>query len=160
MKKIEKLIKEAKNDYVGLVIPKDLIDIAIKYFNDKYLTEYIDDLTEDEKRELVIDFSNRLGGLDYGLAEWYKDHNYKLITLTKEDFEDITEDTNAAKSAVDNRTLLIVHKNTLAINDVTDDVYFNDDEAVQFLSTVITNVYTIIPTYGKSLELKPHISIY
>lgn len=160
MKNIEKLIKEAKNDYVGLVIPKDLIDVAIKYFNDKCLTEYIDDLTEDEKRELVIDFYNELGELNYGLADWYKDHNYELITLTKEDFEDITEDTNAAKSAVDNRTLLIVHKNTLAINDVTDDVYFNDDEAVQFLSTVITNVYTIIPTYGKSFERKPHISLY
>lgn len=156
MKNIEKLIKEAKNDYVGLVIPKDLIDMVIKYFNDKYLTEYIDDLTEDEKRELVIDFCNGLGELDYGLVDWYKDHDYKLITLTKEDFEDVTE-----SPKVDDRTLLIVYFDTLYTNDKTDDIYFSNEEAKQFFMTSDNpSDYTVVPAFGKSFELKPHISIY
>ena len=158
MKKIETLIEKAKGKRIALVVPKELVDTATEYFNDDGFTEFAE-----ENREFGnfgIDYDNYAEEFDYGVQGFYVDQEYKLITLTKEDFKDITEDTNAAKSAVDNRTLLIVHKNTLAINDVTDDVYFNDDEAVQFLSTVITNVYTIIPTYGKSLERKPHISIY
>ena len=158
MKNIEKLIKEAKGKRIALVVPKELVDTATEYFNDDDFTEFTE-----ENREFGnfgIDYDNYAKEFDYGVQGFYVDQEYKLITLTKEDFKDITEDTNAAKSAVDNRTLLIVHKNTLAINDVTDDVYFNDDEAVQFLSTVITNVYTIIPTYGKSLERKPHVSLY
>ena len=158
MKKIETLIEKAKGKRIALVVPKELVDTATEYFNDDGFTEFAE-----ENREFGnfgIDYDNYAEEFDYGEQGFYVDQEYKLITLTKEDFKDITEDTNAAKSAVDNRTLLIVHKNTLAINDVTDDVYFNDDEAVQFLSTVITNVYTIIPTYGKSLERKPHISIY
>lgn len=158
MKNIEKLIEKAKGNKIALVVPKELVDTATEYFNDDGFTEFTE-----ENREFGnfgIDYDNYAKEFDYGVRGFYVDQEYKLITLTKEDFKDITEDTNAAKSAVDNRTLLIVHKNTLAINDVTDDVYFNDDEAVQFLSTVITNVYTIIPTYGKSLERKPHISLY
>ena len=158
MKKIETLIEKAKGKRIALVVPKELVDTATEYFNDDGFTEFAE-----ENREFGnfgIDYDNYAEEFDYGVQGFYVDQEYKLITLTKEDFEDITEDTNAAKSAVDNRTLLIVHKNTLAINDVTDDVYFNDDEAVQFLSTVITNVYTIIPTYGKSLERKPHVSLY
>ena len=158
MKKIETLIEKAKGKRIALVVPKELVDTATEYFNDDGFTEFAE-----ENREFGnfgIDYDNYAEEFDYGVQGFYVDQEYKLITLTKEDFEDITEDTNASKSAVDNRTLLIVHKNTLAINDVTDDVYFNDDEAVQFLSTVITNVYTIIPTYGKSLERKPHVSLY
>ena len=158
MKKIERLIEKAKGNKIALVVPKELVDTATEYFNDDGFTEFTE-----ENREFGnfgIDYDNYAEEFDYGVQGFYVDQEYKLITLTKEDFKDITEDTNAAKSAVDNRTLLIVHKNTLAINDVTDDVYFNDDEAVQFLSTVITNVYTIIPTYGKSLERKPHVSLY
>ena len=158
MKKIETLIEKAKGKRIALVVPKELVDTATEYFNDDGFTEFAE-----ENREFGnfgIDYDNYAKEFDYGVQGFYVDQEYKLITLTKEDFKDITEDTNAAKSAVDNRTLLIVHKNTLAINDVTDDVYFNDDEAVQFLSTVITNVYTIIPTYGKSLERKPHVSLY
>ena len=158
MKKIETLIEKAKGKRIALVVPKELVDTATEYFNDDGFTEFAE-----ENREFGnfgIDYDNYAKEFDYGVQGFYVGQEYKLITLTKEDFKDITEDTNAAKSAVDNRTLLIVHKNTLAINDVTDDVYFNDDEAVQFLSTVITNVYTIIPTYGKSLERKPHVSLY
>ena len=158
MKKIESLIEKAKDNKIALIVPEELIDTVEKYFDDDGLYDF----TREEAKNCSfgIDFDNDEKVLDYGVYDFYVDQEYKLITLTKEDFKDITEDTNAAKSAVDNRTLLIVHKNTLAINDVTDDVYFNDDEAVQFLSTVITNVYTIIPTYGKSLERKPHISLY
>lgn len=158
MKKIERLIEKAKGNKIALIVPEELIDSVEKYFDDDNLYDF----TRGEVNLSIfgIDFDNDEKVLDCGVYGFYVDQEYKLITLTKEDFKDITEDTNAAKSAVDNRTLLIVHKNTLAINDVTDDVYFNDDEAVQFLSTVITNVYTIIPTYGKSLERKPHISLY
>ena len=155
MKKIETLIENAKNDYIGLVIPNDLIDIAIKYFNDKDLTEYIDDLTEDEKRELVIDFSNEIDELDYGLVEWYKDHDYKLITLTKEDFEEVKSLT------FDNRTLLITYNNSLYVNNKTNDIYFSDEEVEQLFKTISNPFsYIVIPTYGNSLERKPHISLY
>ena len=158
MKKIETLIEKAKGKRIALVVPKELVDTATEYFNDDGFTEFTEENREFDN--FGIDYDNYAKEFNYGVQGFYVDQEYKLITLTKEDFKDITEDTNAAKSAVDNRTLLIVHKNTLAINDVTDDVYFNDDEAVQFLSTVITNVYTIIPTYGKSLERKPHVSLY
>ena len=155
MKKIETLIENAKNDYIGLVIPNDLIDIAIKYFNDKDLTEYIDDLTEDEKRELVIDFSNEIDELDYGLVEWYKDHDYKLITLTKEDFEEVKSLT------FDNRTLLITYNNSLYVNNKTNDIYFSDEEVEQLFKTISNPFsYIVIPAYGNSLERKPHISLY
>ena len=154
MKKIETLIENAKNDYIGLVIPNDLIDIAIKYFNNKDLTEYVNDLTEYEKRELVIDFCNGLGELDYGLAEWYKDHNYKLITLTKDDFKDITED-------VDNRTFIIMLYNRPVINSQSKTIYFNEEEYSQYLDTLdnLRDV-VIIPTYGKQFERTAHISFY
>ena len=155
MKKIETLIENAKNDYIGLVIPNDLINTVIKYFNNKDLTEYISDLSEYEKRELVIDFSNEIDELDYGLVEWYKDHDYKLITLTKEDFEEVKSLT------FDNRTLLITYNNSLYVNNKTNDIYFSDEEVEQLFKTISNPFsYIVIPAFGKSFERKPHISIY
>ena len=155
MKKIEKLIENAKNDYIGLVIPNDLINTVIKYFNNKDLTEYISDLSEYEKRELVIDFSNEIDELDYGLVEWYKDHDYKLITLTKEDFGEVKSLT------FDSRTLLITYNNSLYVNNKTNDIYFSDEEVEQLFKTISNPFsYIVIPAYGKKFERKPHISLY
>ena len=159
MKNIEKLIKEAKGNKIALVVPKELVDTATEYFNDDGFTEFAE-----ENREFGnfgIDYDNYAKEFDYGVQGFYVDQEYKLITLTKEDFKDITEDTNAAKSAVDNRTLLIVYFDTLYTNDKTDDIYFSNEEAKQFFMTSDNpSDYTVVPAYGKKFELKPHISIY
>ena len=47
MKNIEKLIERVKGNKAALVVPKELFDMAIDYFNDDYFTEYIKELIDD-----------------------------------------------------------------------------------------------------------------
>ena len=41
MKNIEKLIERVKGNKAALVVPKELFDMAIVYFNDDYFTEFV-----------------------------------------------------------------------------------------------------------------------
>ena len=159
MKKIERLIEKAKGNKIAFVVPEELIDTVEKYFDDDNLYDF----TRGEVNLSIfgIDFDNDEKVLDCGVYGFYVDQGYELITLTKEDFKDITEDTNAAKSTVDNRTLLIVYFDTLYINDKTDDIYFSNEEAKQFFMTSDNpSDCTVVPAFGKSFERKPYISIY
>ena len=153
MKNIEKLIERIKGNKTALVVPKELFDMAIDYFNDDYFTEFVHDADNDAETEIAVDYFDDFNKADYSSVGWYKSSNYKLITLTKEDFID-------SSNITDDRTLLIVHSNMLAVNDNTNDIYFSTEEAEHYLGTVISHVYTIIPAFGKNFERKPHISLY
>jgi hypothetical protein len=161
MKKIETLIEKAKGKRIAFVIPEELLDTVTDYFNNDELTRFVKSHHNEDK--VAFDFDNTPGKLMCATYDYYEDIKYVLITLTKEDFEDIDEPpkiSTIAETTNDNRTLLITHDNTLAVNDKTNDIYFSDEEAKEFLVKVIPAVYIIIPVFGKSCESRPHIFIY
>ena len=152
MKNIEKLIERIKGNKTALVVPKELFDMAIDYFNNDDFTEFVHDVDNDAGTEIAIDYFSDF--VDYSSVGWYKSSNYKLITLTKDDFKDITED-------VDNRTFIIMLYNRPVINSQSKTIYFNEEEYSQYLDTLdnLRDV-VIIPTYGKQFERTAHISFY
>ena len=154
MKKIEKLIEKIKGNKTALVVPKELFDMAIDYFNDDYFTEFVHDADNDAGTEIAIDYFSDFNEVDYSTVGCYKRSNYKLITLTKEDFKDITENE-------DNRTFIIMLYNRPVINSQSNTIYFNEEEYNQYLDTLdnLRDVI-IIPTYGKQFERTAHISFY
>ena len=156
MKKIETLIENAKGKKIALIVPEELIDTVEKYFDDDGLYDF----TREEAKNCSfgIDFDNDEKVLDYGVYDFYVDQEYELITLTKEDFEESSNQT----SPHDDRTLLIVYDTShLIINIQTGDIYFNQEEAESFfMISDSPSEYTVIPAYGKKFERKPHISIY
>ena len=154
MKNIEKLIERVKGNKAALVVPKELFDMAIDYFNDDDFTEFVHDADNDAETEIAVDYFDDFIRADYSSVGWYKSSNYKLITLTKEGFKDITED-------VDNRTFIIMLYNRPVINSQSKTIYFNEEEYSQYLDTLdnLRDV-VIIPTYGKHFERTAHISFY
>ena len=153
MKKIETLIEKAKGNKIALVVPEELIDTVEKYFDDDGLYDF----TREEAKNCSfgIDFDNDEKVLDYGVYDFYVDQEYELITLTKEDFEEVKSLT------FDNRTLLITYNNSLYVNNKTNDIYFSDEEVEQLFKTISNPFsYIVIPAYGKKFERKPHISLY
>lgn len=152
MKNIEKLIERVKGNKAALVVPKELFDMAIDYFNNDDFTEFVHDVDNDAGTEIAIDYFSDF--VDYSTVGWYKSSNYKLITLTKEDFEDITENE-------DNRTFILMLHNRPVINSQSNTIYFNEEEYNQYLDTLdnLRDVI-IIPTYGKHFERTAHISFY
>ena len=154
MKNIEKLIERIKGNKTALVVPKELFDMAIDYFNDDYFTEFVHDADNDAETEIAVDYFDDFNKADYSSVGWYKSSNYKLITLTKEDFEDITENE-------DNRTFILMLHNRPVINSQSNTIYFNEEEYNQYLDTLdnLRDVI-IIPTYGKHFERTAHISFY
>ena len=159
MKKIERLIEKAKGKRIALVVPKELVDTATEYFNDDGFTEFTE-----ENREFGnfgIDYDNYAEEFDYGVQGFYVDQEYKLITLTKEDFKDITEYSNDTDNSIDNRTFIVMLKSCPITNSQSNTIYFSEEECNQYLYT-LNNLrdVVIIPAFGKSFERKPHISLY
>ena len=154
MKNIEKLIERIKGNQTALVVPKELFDMAIDYFNDDDFTEFVHDADNDAETEIAIDYFSDFNEVDYSSVGWYKSSNYKLITLTKDDFKDITENE-------DNRTFIVMQCNRPIINSQSNTIYFNEEEYNQYLDTLdnLRDVI-IIPTYGKHFERTAHISFY
>ena len=153
MKKIEKLIEKAKGNKIALIVPEELIDTVEKYFYDDGLYDFIKEVAKNYS--FGIDFDNDEKVLDYGVYDFYVDQEYELITLTKEDFEEVKSLT------FDNRTLLVTYNNSLYVNNKTNDIYFSDEEVEQLFKTISNPFsYIVIPAFGKKFERKPHISIY
>ena len=153
MKKIEKLIEKAKGNKIALIVPEELIDTVEKYFYDDGLYDFIREVAKNYS--FGIDFDNDEKVLDYGVYDFYVDQEYELITLTKEDFEEVKSLT------FDNRTLLVTYNNSLYVNNKTNDIYFSDEEVEQLFKTISNPFsYIVIPAFGKKFERKPHISIY
>lgn len=159
MKKIERLIEKAKGNKIALVVPEELIDTVEKYFDDDNLYDF----TRGEVNLSIfgIDFDNDEKVLDCGVYGFYVDQGYELITLTKEDFEDITEYSNDTDNSIDNRTFILMLHNRPVINSQSNTIYFNEEEYNQYLDTLdnLRDVI-IIPTYGKHFERTAHISFY
>ena len=159
MKKIETLIEKAKGNKIALVVPEELIDTVEKYFDDDNLYDF----TRGEVTLSIfgIDFDNDEKVLDCGVYGFYVDQGYELITLTKEDFADITEYSNDTDNSIDNRTFIVMLKSCPITNSQSNTIYFSEEECNQYLYT-INNLrdVVIIPAFGKKFERKPHISIY
>ena len=152
MKKIETLIEKAKGNKIALIVPEELIDTVEKYFDDDNLYDF----TRGRGNLSIfgIDFDNDEKVLDCGLYHFYVAQEYELITLTKEDFKDITENE-------DNRTFIVMQCNRPVINSQSNTIYFNEEEYNQYLDTLdnLRDVI-IIPAFGKSFERTAHISFY
>ena len=152
MKNIETLIEKAKGNKIALIVPEELIDTVEKYFDDDNLYDF----TRGRGNLSIfgIDFDNDEKVLDCGLYHFYVAQEYELITLTKEDFKDITENE-------DNRTFIVMQCNRPVINSQSNTIYFNEEEYNQYLDTLdnLRDVI-IIPAFGKSFERTAHISFY